>query len=464
MSDVRMTDPRISAEQLVRVVGEWRRPGTPLVAALAEAVREAVLDGRLRTGGRLPAERRLAAALGVSRGTLTAALTTLRDGGWVHTRHGSASTVRLPPAAAARIAPLSATGEAGAMDLRQAVPAAPRAAFQAAMLRAAERAEPVLAQDGEPGPGLPELRSLIARRHTDEGLPTRPEQILVTAGARAALALLVAHLRPRVAAVEIPTYVGALPLLRGAGARLAGCRVTGDGWDLDQLDDAFRAARGGLAYLVPDFQNPTGALMDPRTRRAVAESAARHRVTVVADETMRDLDLREGAESRAAPPRIPRALLIGSAAKTVWSGLRIGWIRGPAGLIGELCGTPLCPPLAASPMQQLVAAELLGDPMPVLLRRRTELRRQRDHLAGLLAGDERWSFTVPPGGLALWLRLTGARADAVAERARALGVEVSPGPGFAADRTLTHYLRLPYTPPPSALDRVAAVLDAACGP
>jgi hypothetical protein len=49
-------------------------------------------------------------------------------------------------------------------------------------------------------------------------------------------------------------------------------------------------------------------------------------------------------------------------------------------------------------------------------------------------------------------------------RARALGVEVSPGPGFAADRTLTHYLRLPYTPPPSALDRVVAVLGAACGP
>ncbi|MGW3566844.1 hypothetical protein ACWDSL_23735 [Streptomyces sp. NPDC000941] len=102
----------------------------PLVAALAEAVREAVLDGRLRTGGRLPAERGFAA----------------------------------------------------------------------------ERADPVLAQDGEPGPGLPELRSLIARRHTDEGLPTRPEQILVTSGARAALALLVAHLRPRVAAVLDAAY------------------------------------------------------------------------------------------------------------------------------------------------------------------------------------------------------------------------------------------------------------------
>ncbi|MFD2284406.1 hypothetical protein ACFSUJ_34740 [Streptomyces lusitanus] len=50
--------------------------------------------------------------------------------------------------------------------------------------------------------------------------------------------------------------------------------MTTEGWDEDQLHAAFAAARGGLAYLVPDFQNPTGALMDARTRQAVAASAA----------------------------------------------------------------------------------------------------------------------------------------------------------------------------------------------
>ncbi|MEV5576821.1 PLP-dependent aminotransferase family protein [Spirillospora sp. NPDC052269] len=449
----------MGAEQLVRALGPWRRPDATLIAALDQAVRDAVLDGRIRTGSELPAERRLAAALGVSRGTVTAALDRLRDSGWVATRHGSASTVRLPPAAAERIAPISATGESGAVtDLRRAVPAAPQEAYLAAARRALDRAAPLLAEHGEPGPGLPELRASIAGRYTREGLATRPEQILVTSGARAALTLLAVHFEPRVAAVESPTYFDALHVLRGSGTRLAGVRVTAEGWDLDQLEAAFTAARGQLAYLVPDFQNPTGALMPLRTRRAVAELAERHRVTVIADETMRDLDLRDRPEPL---PRIRGAVLIGSTSKAIWSGLRIGWIRAATPLIRRLQGHPLAGPLSVPPVQQLIAVELLDDLEPVLERRRGELRRRRDHLSALLGNDTRWDFTVPPGGLALWLRLAEVSADTVVERAGRNGVELTSGPRFAADATLTRHLRVPYTPPSNVLDRVAAVLDAA---
>ncbi|MFC9504379.1 PLP-dependent aminotransferase family protein [Streptomyces sp. NPDC057002] len=451
---------RIGDEQLVRALGPWRTPDAPLSAALAQAVREAVLDGRVRTGSELPAERRLATALGVSRGTVTAALDRLRDSGWVRTRHGSASTVRLPPAAAERIAPISATGETGSVtDLRRAVPAAPQEAYLAATRRAVERAAPLLAEHGEPGPGLPELRALIAARYSREGLPTRPEQILVTSGARAALTLLTAHFKPRVAAVEIPTFFDALRVLRGPGTRLVGSRVTTDGWDLDQLKAAFTAARGHLAYLVPDFHNPTGALMPQHIRRTVADLAARSQVTIVADETMRDLDLRDRPEPA---PRIRGAVLIGSTSKAIWAGLRIGWIRATTPLISSLQSHPLAGPLSAPPMQQLIAAELLGDLEPVLHRRRGELRRQRDHLGKLLADDNRWHFTVPPGGLALWLHLTATPADTIVERVGKSGVELAPGPRFAADATLTHHLRVPYTPPLDVLNRVATVLDTAC--
>lgn len=127
---------------------------------------------------------------------MTAALARLRETGWVRTRHGSASVLRLPRAAAERIAPVQATGDTGRLDVRRAVPAAPHAAYQEAMRRAVERAGPVLAADGEPDAGLPEFRGLVAERYTREGLATRPEQILVTSGARSALALLAAARRP----------------------------------------------------------------------------------------------------------------------------------------------------------------------------------------------------------------------------------------------------------------------------
>ncbi|MGE6738394.1 aminotransferase class I/II-fold pyridoxal phosphate-dependent enzyme, partial [Streptomyces sp. NPDC059900] len=185
----------------------------------------------------------------------------------------------------------------------------------------------------------------------------------------------------------------------------------------------------------------------------------RYQVTLVADETMRDLDLREQPDPA---PRLPGALLIGSTSKSVWGGLRVGWIRAPAPLIRQPRDHPLAGPLSASPMQQLVAVELFSDLQALLSRRRNVLRRQRDHLDTLLAGDGRWQFTLPCGGLALWLRLTTALADTVVERAGRRGVALAAGPRFAADATLIHHLRVPYTPPAKALEHLAAVLDDAC--
>jgi len=184
-------------------------------------------------------------------------------------------------------------------------------------------------------------------------------------------------------------------------------------------------------------------------------------LTVVADETMRDLDLR-------SPPRPsphlcgPFVINVGSMSKTVWSGLRVGWIRASAALIRELLRNPLQAQLTPPPLeQQLIAAELLGEQIEaVLADRRDRLRAQRDHLAGLLT-ETGWTYTVPDGGLSLWLHLgadaTGTELAAYAARR---GLAVSPGQRFAADRaTLVHYLRLPFTATPEVLTRAVRLLS-----
>ncbi|GAA3014733.1 PLP-dependent aminotransferase family protein [Streptosporangium longisporum] len=432
------------------VLTGWRRPGSPLADALAAALREAVLDGRVRVGDRLPSERRLATELAVSRGTVVAALSRLREEGWIVTGQGSGSRVRLPRDLGERYAPLSVDGRGPLLDLRRALPAAPRALVTGAVTRALARSAGLLLESGEPGAGLPELRELIARRHTAEGTPTRPGQILVTSGARAALALLAAHLGPRRIVVENPSFFDTLTMLRRLGVRTVPARVTGQGWDPGALATAFREAARGAALLTPDFQNPTGALMDARTRAEVAELAARHGVTVIVDETMRDLDLRD----RAAPePRVGGAVTIGSLSKTVWGGLRVGWIRGPAGLIRALLLDPVSGLYAPPPLEQLVACEILPLLDGLLVQRRGELRRQRDHLAASLEADG-WDFALPPGGLALWLRLDGTAGETLAARAAEIGLSLLPGSAFSPDGTLTGRLRVPYTAPVETLDRV----------
>jgi len=269
------------------------------------------------------------------------------------------------------------------------------------------------------------------------------------------MTLLVAQLRPRSAVVESPTFHGILSILRRPGRRLIPVTVTPGGWDASQLATAFGHARGGIAMLVPDFHNPTGALMDPQTRTHIAALAAGTGVTVIANETMRDIDLREPP---APAPRIRSAITVGSLSKSIWAGLRIGWIRAPARLIRELLLNPLYPVCSAPPMEQLITCELLPQ-LDHLLRQRTrELRSQRDHLAAGLRQDSAWSFTTPPGGLWLWLHLAQTSGDALAAQAAAAGLAVLPGSTFSPDGTPGNYLRVPFTAPSGTLDKAAGLL------
>jgi len=96
----------------------------------------------------------------------------------------------------------------------------------------------------------------------------------------------------------------------------------------------------------------------------------------------------------------------------------------------ELLHNPLQARLAPPPMEQLIACELLADPMELLRDRRDRLRAQRDHLAALLEGTDEWSFTLPAGGLCLWLRLHGTTAAALATRAADRGLKLSPRAGL----------------------------------
>lgn len=441
-------------------LGHWRQAHLGRAEAFAAAVRGAVLNGQVPVGSAMPSERALSRELGVSRGTVVAGLTVLRKEGWVRTRHGSGSVVCLPAEVTRPTAPWSQRPRAdGGLDLRAAVTSAPHEAYAAALRRAVERFIPTLCDAGLPDAGAPALRARIADRYTRDGLPTRPEQILVTAGATAALTLLADHRHDdrRSYAVESPTYPGALTALRRRGRRLAAMPVTADGWT--SVLDTISSARPALLYLTPDFQNPTGALMSADLRTRIAVAADRHDVTVVVDETMRDLDLR-------TPPRpLPhlhgsRVVSIGSLSKVLWGGLRVGWIRARAGDIRELMLNPLHARLTPPPLEQLIAELLLDDLDRILEDRLNQLRSQRDHLVTLLNDWDGCTFSDPPGGLAVWLRVRDGGAM-VAEAAQRLGLLIASGPEFAADRTCANHVRLPFTATIDTLTQAVSMLRAA---
>lgn len=444
----------LSAGQLARLVGAGPRE-RPYYRAFADAVRAAVLDGQIPVRVRMPAERDLARALGVSRTTVTAAYDLLRERGFLESRQGAGSWTALPDPALTPDNPWLAVDGDGLIQLHAAAPPAP-SALRAAMTEAVEEIPRYGMGNGYHPLGLPVLRERIAARYTERGVATRPEQILVTTGSQHAIEVVLGALAAPGDAilVESPTYPHAVDSVRRRGARVVSTGVSADGWHEDLVSGAMRQVGARLAYLMPDFQNPTGALMDDATRSAVAAAARRSGTLLVADETWAELALDE--VPRTAPMAAfdtgGRVISIGSASKLWWGGLRIGWIRTTAALARRLAAHRSSVDIASPVLEQLVVAALFDRLEETRQERRRALRASRATLVAELREHlPEWRFTVPPGGGTLWIRLDSGSAVSLAEAAACHGVRIAPGPWFGLEGTLEGYLRLPFTQPPQVL-------------
>ncbi|MHA6617613.1 MocR-like transcription factor YczR [Pseudonocardia sp. DLS-67] len=465
---------RIGARSFARLLGDWRPPGGKgLAGALADRIRLLVLDGRLPLQTRLPAERELAAAIAVSRTTVAASYEALRSAGVLRSRRGAGSWTRLPagPPDDAGPAPFSPLGGSPLYDLAHAALPAPGEALRAAAAAAVQDLDVLLAGHGYDLGGQPALRAAIADKYSAAGLPTTPDQVLVTAGGVHGihLALMVLAGPGDRVLVEHPTYPNALGAVTTRGARpvpvpMAPDPDGGSRWDLDLLTSAVRDAAPRLAYVIPDFQNPTGALLDRADRARLVDLARRTGTTLLVDETLIDLVL-DGqtvvpvAAHGAADSSL--VLSIGSASKTFWGGLRIGWIRTSAAMVRRLAAARAGIDLGGPVLEQLTLARLLTDHGSVIASRRRELAAARDHLLNRLARTfPDWRPSRPGGGLSLWVDLGRPGSSRLAGAARRHDVLLAAGPRFGLDGAFERYLRLPFTlrrdRMDEAVDRLAA--------
>jgi DNA-binding transcriptional MocR family regulator len=457
-------DRGVSGAHLARLLGTWRSSG-PAYGALARAIRLLVLDGRLPLRTRLPGERDLAEALGVSRTTATAAYAALRDEGFLASRRGSGSWTTLPADRGAPAAPPGHPG-AGVIDLSCAAASAPEGDLHAALAKATAELPRHLPGPGYDPAGMPVLRAAIADAFTARGAPTTPDQILVAAGALHALTLLLRVLAgpgDRVL-VEHPTYAAAIDAVRAAGARPVPVALHEGGWDMDMLEATLRQAAPRLGYVIPDHHNPTGLTLPPPDRERLVRLARATRTPLVADETMVGLHLEGEPEPplAALDPAGNAVVTIGSMSKAYWAGLRIGWVRASAELVQRLAIARAALDIGSPVVEQLVAAELLARADEVMPARRAAVRGRRDTLARALRDHlPEWRFATPAGGLTLWVELGAPRSSALAAIADRHGLRLAAGPRFGADGAFERHLRVPFSHPEPDLEAAAERLAVA---
>lgn len=457
----------ISAGRLATLVAGFSR--TPAYAGLAESLVLLIGDGRIGLETRLPSERDLSIALAVSRTTITRAYATLVESGYAEARRGAGTFTRVPGdrRRAHDRALMPGDGGDAVIDLNCAASSAPPGLAAAYASAAVTDLPAYLGGHGYFPAGVPDLQEAIAATYAARGLPTRPDQVMVTAGALAASALVAQAFATRGSRVlvETPTYPNGVDALRSAGARLSGLPVAPDGWDLDGLGATLRETRPALAYLIPDFQNPTGLVMSAAERERAAAALRSTGTVPIVDEAHQALSLDPLDDDPMPPPFAsfaPTAITIGSASKAFWGGLRIGWVRAPdRAAMTALTHARVRLDLGAPVLEQLVLARLLAEPGPVGDAHRERLREQRDALVGAMRDRlPEWRFRTPRGGLCLWCRLPEPVATDVAAEAERRGVVVAPGPVFALEGGLDHFVRIPWIRPPEELRAAVDVLAA----
>ena len=450
-------DSRISARALSAALGGWRTR-EPAYEALADGVRLLCLDNRVAPRTALPAERELSAALHVSRSTVAAAYRSLRDSGHISSTRGSGS-VTLP--LKRRDLGRAATNEEG-IDLQQASPPA-WPGLAGLISDVALSASTIVSRTGYDVLGRIELREAIAERYSQRGIPTSPHEIVVTTGAQSAIHLLAAVMLGRGdrVLIETPTYPHAADALRRADARLVGVPVTTeDGWDLDRAEQAFARTLPVLAYLMPDFQNPTGRSMTSIERATMLQAAERSGTVLVLDETTADLDIDRGPVPSGFMDGDPSLVVrVGSLGKTVWGGLRVGWIRAEADLVRRLVAARPAQDLGTPEFEQAVAAAVLPQYSAVVAQRSHVLREGRDAVVEAISRMlPEWRVPEVHGGVSLWIGLDAPLSSTLVMDVRSRGLLLSAGPRFSVEGGHDRHLRVPFTAGPDELVRAVGIL------
>ncbi|MGG4396143.1 PLP-dependent aminotransferase family protein [Paenibacillus thiaminolyticus] len=452
-----------------------RRSSQPLYQQIADDIERRIAYGEFPPGSLLPSERKLAAQLGVNRSTVILAYAELRALGIIESRSGSGTRVsKYKWGATPKHTPNWHRYVEGGSFL-------PNVAFLRRIREALQQDSTLIDfASGELGADLSpveEINALIDENHYTgylgydnpqgflplrealvsflsqyRGIQTTESSILITSGSQQSLYLITqCLLAPGDAvAIEDPSYCYSLPMFQSAGLRLFRLPVDQHGIRPEDVRALYKKHRIKMVFLNPNYQNPTGAVLDAERRAELLHVTSELGLPIVEDDPF-SLTAYDGN-----PPlplksidSLGSVLYIGSFSKIAASGLRVGWMVAPHSVVDRLADARQQMDFGLSVVPQKVAAQFLKSAYtrPHLDRLRMNLLYKRDvaiealqrELPGLV------SFPVPQGGLHLWCKILPEVNDGkLLEEAIRNGVIFAPGSVYGSD---SGYVRFTYARP-----------------
>ncbi|HSL44281.1 MAG TPA: PLP-dependent aminotransferase family protein [Anaerolineales bacterium] len=449
-----------------------RQSAVPLYQQIEMYLRQGILSGSLAADTRLPASRQLAHDLGVNRITVENAYAVLETDGLIYSRMGSGTYV-LPPSPLLAFSknkpgttwPLwqqslgledkSPNSRLSEEKFRKAGRQPNLISFASGIgdshlfpaedfrrvLQTVMRRDGIAALDyGEPN-GHGPLRETITHILASQGLQTRSENVLVTAGSQQALSLVSQLLlKPDdVIMVERPTYSGALDLFRALGFKVVGVPVDRHGMQVEALETLLQQHHPKLIYTIPTFHNPTGTCLSSQRRIELIILADRYNIPILEDDFVGDLRY-EGRAQPALKALDPggRVIYVSTFSKILMPGLRVGFLVAEGPIYQRLVDFKRVNDLATSTLIQraLEVYVTVGRYQSYLRRSCQIFHKRRD---AMVSAIERYlpsevCFDPPQGGLFIWLQLPeNLSSDNLLLLAYEEGVAFAPGNSFFSE-------------------------------
>lgn len=467
-----------------------RRSSEPVYLQIRDRISRLIQSGGLRAGDRLPSIRALAEEAGVNKLTVIEAYSILEADGLIYARPGAGYYVQDATLSAATAIPRFAPSQdvimpsAGEMSYSDIYMASIHAHHQGDMIlfssgfpppmgkediqriarRALKEVTASLFQYDLPQ-GQPTLRKQIAQLLIQQGLEVSPDHLIVTTGSMQGISLALHHcVQPGDwVIVGTPSYHGSLAIFQQIGARVIGIPTTSEGMNLALLEQYLHSHHPRLIYTISTLHNPTGITTSQDHRRRLLELAVHYNCLVLEDNAY------EGLSFEAVPPpikafdRTDHVIYAGTFSKTLMPGLRVGYLVVTGQHYEPLLERKLLHDLSSSTVSQAIVSEYLASGhyrrhLSALRSynvqgRNTMLRSLERHFPSTA------SWTVPNGGLFLWVKLPDSiPLQTLCNEAAAHKIMVTPGSSFFPNQQGYPALRLNFSQPPEIIEQGITIL------
>jgi DNA-binding transcriptional MocR family regulator len=468
-----------------------RQSPKPVYLQIRDRLRHLIQSGAMQPGERLPSIRMLAENAQVNKLTVIEAYGVLEADGLVSARQGAGYFVNSSSISAPTLEPtfapvqdviipqqrttsffevyadsMLAQTEKGVINLGCGFPRPPESEDLRRIARRAIADIDTALFNYDLPQGRLVLRKQIAQMLVwQQGLQVSTDNIIITSGSKQGLSLMMHyHVQPGDwVIVESPTYHGAIAVLENLGARVIGIPMTATGMNLDLLEQYLRSHRPKLIYTISTLHNPTGITTSQAHRQRLLELAEQYACPILEDNAYEGLNFEPVPAPIKAIDRQDLVTYIGTFSKTLMPGLRVGYMVVTGKHYRPLVERKLLSDLHVSTVSQAIISEYLasGHYRRHLNHLRTENLQSRN---AMLQALERYfpqeaSWTVPNGGLFLWVHLPSQLPMAkIRQEAIAQKVVMSCGSLFFPDQKGYTAMRLNYSSTPAEIERGISVL------